>query len=197
MELMRRAEPVYGTEEALTEGLLRHEEKALEAVRSRYGGMIRRLAGRFLKDERDREEVMSDTLLRLWQAVPPHRPASLPAFLTTLARRAAIDRQRHEQRAGAVPKDCLTSLDELAELVPSDSGTEDAVMAKELARCLDGFLAEQTPRGREIFLRRYYGAEPVKGVATAMNVSTSTVEKELKALRHALKKKLESEGFAV
>lgn len=197
MELMRRPEPVYGTEEALTEGLFRHEEEALETVRSRYGGMIRRLAGRFLKDERDREEVMSDTLLRLWQAVPPHRPASLPAFLTTLARRAAIDRQRHEQRAGAVPGDCLTALDELAELLPSDSGTEEQFLAKELARCLDAFLTEQAPRSREIFLRRYYGAEPVRNVAEAMAVSTSTVEKELKALRHALKKKLESEGFTV
>nr|MBQ6242411.1 sigma-70 family RNA polymerase sigma factor [Lachnospiraceae bacterium] len=197
MEAMRHHNPAYATDEALTEGLFRREEAALEAVQARYGGLMKRLVSRFLGDARDREEAVSDTMLRLWQAIPPHRPASLPAFLTTLARRAAIDRQRHNNRAGAVPEGCLTALDELAELLPSDSGTEDELMAKELGRCLNAFLAEQPPRRREIFLRRYYGAEPVRDMAAAMGVSTSTIEKELKALRHSLKKKLESEGFAV
>ena len=197
MESMRQQNLPYATDEALTEGLFRREEAALEAVQERYGGLMKRLVSRFLGDARDREEAVSDTMLRLWQAIPPHRPASLPAFLTTLARRAAIDRQRHNSRAGAVPGDCLTALDELAELLPSDSGTEDELMAKELGRCLNTFLAEQKPRRREIFLRRWYGAEAVREMAAAMGVSTSTIEKELKALRHSLKKKLESEGFAV
>ena len=70
-------------------------------------------------------------------------------------------------------------------------------MARELARSINGFLEGLNARSREIFLRRYYGSEKVKEMAAAMALSTSTVEKELKALRLDLKKKLESEGKVI
>ena len=187
----------YPTEPALIEGLFRREEAALEETKHRYSALMRRMAARFLTDPRDREEAESDALLRLWKAIPPHRPESLPAFLTTLLRRAAIDRQRHISRAGAIPADCLAALDELAELLPHHEGTEDQLMARELARSINGFLEGLNARSREIFLRRYYGSEKVKEMAAAMALSASTVEKELKALRLDLKKKLESEGYTV
>lgn len=187
----------YPTETALIEGLYRREERALEETRDRYRGLMRRMAARFLTDPRDREETESDALLRLWKAIPPHRPESLPAFLTTLLRRAAIDRQRHISRAGAIPADCLAALDELAELLPHHEGTEDQLLARELGQSINGFLEGLNARSREIFLRRYYGAEKVKEMAAAMALSASTVEKELKALRQNLKKKLESEGYTV
>ena len=144
---------------------------------------------------RDREEAESDALLRLWNAIPPHRPASLPAFLTTLMRRAAIDKQRKISRAGAIPSHCLTALDELAELAPAENSTEEAVIARELGSLINRFLGELPPRRREIFLRRYYGLESIAEIARAMAISSSTVEKELKSVRDALKKKMESEGF--
>lgn len=189
--------PAYPTEASLTEGLFQREEAALEAVQQRYGSLLQRFAARYLSDERDREEAVSDALLRLWKAIPPQRPASLPAFLTTLMRRAAIDRQRHISRAGAVPAECEAALEELAELLPDSRSTEEEVLARELGACINGFLEELPPRSREIFLRRYYGSEAVKGIASALDVSTSTVEKELKTLRQDLKKKLEREGYTL
>ena len=189
--------PAYPTEAALTEGLFRREEAALEAVQLQFSSLLNRFAARFLSDPRDREEAVSDALLRLWKAIPPHRPASLAAFLTTLMRRSAIDRQRHISRAGAVPEDCLAALDELAELLPHHQGTEDQLIARELGQSINGFLEGLDARSREIFLRRYYGSEKVKEMAAAMSVSTSTVEKDLKTLRMELKKKLESEGYTV
>lgn len=187
----------YPTDTALVEALFRREETALEEAGKRYGSLLKRMSSRFLTDPRDREEAESDALLKLWHAIPPHRPESLPAFLTTLMRRSAIDRQRHISRAGAIPPDCLAALDELAEILPDHRSTEDQVMARELGRSLSGFLEGLEGRRREIFLRRYYGSEKVKDMAKAMDLSSSTVEKELKALRLELKKKLESEGYTL
>lgn len=182
-------------DEAIIEGLFRRDGAALEAAQQRYSPLLRRIIARFLKDERDREEVLSDTLFRLWQAIPPHRPASLPAFLTTLSRRAAIDKQRSISRAGAIPADCVEALDELAELLPDRMDTEGQVLARELADIINSYLEALPPRRREIFLRRYYGAEPVRSMAAAMGLSLSTVEKELKLVRDDLKEKLEKEGY--
>ena len=186
---------IYSSEEAILEGLFRRDEAALEAAQQRYGSLLKSFSGRFLSDARDREEAESDALLRLWNAIPPHRPASLPAFLTTLMRRAAIDKQRKISRAGAIPSHCLTALDELAELAPAENSTEEAVIARELGSLINRFLGELPPRRREIFLRRYYGLESIAEIARAMAISSSTVEKELKSVRDALKKKMESEGF--
>lgn len=182
-------------DEAIIEGLFRRDGAALEAAQQRYSPLLKRIISRFLKDERDREEALSDTLLRLWQAIPPHRPASLPAFLTTLSRRAAIDKQRSVSRAGAIPPDCVESLEELAELLPDRMDTEEQVLAGELAGSINRYLEELSPRRREIFLRRYYGAEPIRSMAAAMGLSLSTVEKELKLVRDDLKEKLEKEGY--
>lgn len=184
------------SDEAIIRGLFRRDDAALEAARQRYSPLLKRIIARFLKDERDREEALSDTLLRLWQAIPPHRPLSLPAFLTTLGRRAAIDKQRSISRAGAIPPDCVEALDELAELLPDRMDTEGQVLARELAGIINSCLEALPPRQREIFLRRYYGAEAVRNIAAAMGLSLSTVEKELKLVRQNFKEKLEKEGYA-
>ncbi|MBR4165537.1 MAG: hypothetical protein IKR43_04810, partial [Lachnospiraceae bacterium] len=68
------------------------DEESLRQTEKAHGALIRRVAARFLGDARDCEEVVSDVLLAAWNAIPPHRPDSFPAFLVTLARRAAISR---------------------------------------------------------------------------------------------------------
>ena len=44
-------------------------------------------------------------------------------------------------------------------------------------------------------MSRYYVAAPIERIARELNVSRSTVNKELAAIRKSLKEKLESEGY--
>lgn len=179
---------IVGLFEARDEEALRQTEKA-------HGALIRRVASRFLDDGRDCEEVVSDVLLAAWNAIPPHRPDSLPAFLVTLARRAAISRLRAENRAKDVPREHLLVLEELEEILPDSGSPEGEVIAKELAASISAFLKTQPARRRAVFLYRYYASCSVEEISRRLSLGRSTVEKDLKKTRDALKKQLEREGY--
>ena len=46
-------------------------------------------------------------------------------------------------------------------------------------------------------MSRYYVFEPIDTIAKDLNVSRSTVNKELATIRRLLKEKLESEGYSI
>ena len=184
-------------EEALIRLFEERREEAISHTQEAYGPWLGQFAARFLTDPRDREEALADALLGVWNAIPPHKPLSLKAFLTTLLRRACIKRLRHQSRKKEVPREHLLALEELEEVLPDTGEVEDELLAQELSRTLEDFLWEQEPRRRKIFLLRYYESRPVAEVAELLSVSRSTVEKELKTLRTALRERLEKEGYAI
>ena len=171
------------------------DEEALRQTEKAHGALIRRVAARFLGDARDCEEVVSDVLLAAWNAIPPHRPDSFPAFLVTLARRAAISRLRAENRAKDVPREHLLALEEMEEILPDRGSPEGEVIAKELAASISSFLKKQPARRRAVFLYRYYASCSVEEISRRLSLGRSTVEKDLKKTRDALKKQLEREGY--
>lgn len=185
------------SEAALLRLFEERKEEAIQETKARYGPFLEQFSARFLGDGRDREEAISDALLGLWNAIPPHKPLSLKAFLTTLIRRACVKRLRDQNRKKEVPREHLLALEELEEVLPDTGEVEDELLAQELSRTLEDFLWEQEPRRRKIFLLRYYESRPVAEVAELLSVSRSTVEKELKTLRTALRERLEKEGYAI
>ncbi len=177
--------------------LSERDDAALTAVQQRYGAFLRSFAARFLKDERDREEAVSDALLRLWNSVPAERPRSLTAYLTTLLRRSAIDIARKNSRVSEPPAALAAAWEELGDIPSAGNETEEAVLARELGRSISAYLKALPDRSRGIFLRRYYAACSVSEIASALGVSVSTVEKELKAARDGLRRHLEKEGYEI
>lgn len=185
------------SEAALLRLFEERQEEAIQETKARYGPFLEQFSARFLGDGRDREEAISDALLGLWNAIPPHKPLSLKAFLTTLIRRACVKRLRDQNRKKEVPREHLLALEELEEVLPDTGEVEDELLAQELSRTLEDYLWEQEPRRRKIFLLRYYESRPVAEVAELLSVSRSTVEKELKTLRTTLRERLEKEGYAI
>ncbi len=177
----------------IVELLLTRDGAAIHAVQEKYGGLLKRLAGRILYDPRDAEECVNDALLQLWDAVPPHEPASLGAFLSVLVRRNALDRRRRqtaEKRGGA---EYELSLDELAECV----GDGDEVSTAELTDAIDHYLRTLSPAVRAAFLRRYFAAQPVREIAKALCCGETKVKSMLFRARKGLRSYLEQEGFIV
>ena len=187
----------YIGDSAVIDKLFRRDENGLKEASKAYEKGLLHFSSRFLKDERDREEALSDTYLRLWNSIPPTRPHSLKAYLYTLTRRSCIDLLRKKAKEERVCADFSESLEELSEVLPDTKDTEDEVMARELGRAISAFLKKQDARDRRIFLKRYFEACPVKETAEELGVSTSTVEKALKRLRMSLKDYLESEGYGL
>ena len=52
-------------------------EEALEQARAKYGRLLQQLCGNILDDPQAAEECVNDTLLALWNTIPPQRPAPL------------------------------------------------------------------------------------------------------------------------
>lgn len=187
----------YIGDDRVVEQLFQRDESGLLAAEAQYRKLLTNFAGRFLADTRDQEEAVNDTFLKLWENIPPERPRHLPAYLLTLLRNTAIDLLRRKNRKKEVPREFTASLAELSEVISDNKDTEDLVMARELGRMVSAFLKAQPERVREIFMRRYYGAESVRDIAGKLSVSASTVEKLLKKTRDSLKEYLEKEGFSV
>ena len=55
------------------------DEQALAETDRKYGGYCYSLANGILNSEQDAEETVSDTYLKAWNTIPPHRPTA-PAF---------------------------------------------------------------------------------------------------------------------
>ena len=175
--------------------LLAREEDGLRAVEEEYGPVCRALAARILGSPEDGEECWSEALLRLWNAVPPERPAHLQAWLLKLTRGIAIDRlraARAEKRGGG---ELPLLLEELEDCVPGSPGAEGEVLDRELGEAVNRFLRTQSPADRSLFLRRYFYGESVAGLAEALGMRRNTVSARLSRIRTRLRTWLEKEGL--
>lgn len=78
-------------------------ERALAETQAKYSSYCRAIALRLLGDAGEAEETVNDALLAAWNAIPPHRPESLSAFLGKLTRRNAVNRwqARGAEKRGA------------------------------------------------------------------------------------------------
>lgn len=62
-------------------------EDAISELDKKYGKLCHKLADNILASAQDAEECVNDAYLSTWNAIPPQRPESLPAFVGTLVRR--------------------------------------------------------------------------------------------------------------
>ncbi len=173
------------------------DDRAITASDAKYGPYCRGIAGNILWDMRDREECVSDTWHRAWNSMPPQKPTLLRAFFGAITRNLALNRYNfdHAQKRGG--GQLPLALEELAECVPAQTTTEQAVEERELARLLEGFVRSLNERERTIFLRRYWYVQPVKDIARGMGLGESRVKMTLLRTRTKLKALLEQEGIAL
>jgi len=171
------------------------DEMAIGETKAKYGRLCRGIARNILGNEEDAEECENDTYLKTWQAIPPQRPAVLPAYLGRIARNIALNRWkagRADKRGGGeVP----LSLDELGDCV---SGREDPDLDEgEVLVAIERFLDSLEQADRLVFLLRYWQLEPVTAIARRMAWSESKVTSRLFRLRKRLKSQLEKEGIRI
>lgn len=90
----------------------RRDPEAIRAAQEKYEKRCLAAARHILPDDRDAEECVSDVWLRLWNAIPPERPRSLAAYITTVTRRLALDKCDYN-RAAQRRSDLTVAFEEL------------------------------------------------------------------------------------
>ena len=172
-------------------------EKAIAETDFKYKKALYAIAYNIVHDRLDCEECLNDTYLGAWNAIPPSKPNMLKAFLTTIMRRIAINRYHNNLRKSVIPSEMTLSLSELADFISSDDCIEAEFDSQRLGHIISDFVRALSKRKQFIFMSRYYVAEPIDTIARDLNVSRSTINKELAAIRKSLKEKLESEGYLI
>ena len=184
----------HPTDEDIIEMYWERDENAIRATDRKYGRLIFGLAFGILADKCDSEECRNDTYLAVWNAIPPTRPAILPAFITQIARRIAINRYKAGNAKKRVPSELTVSIDELSETL---AGPDRELGAAELGRLIGEYVRSLGERRRYMFVARYYMSRSAAAIASDLGITRSGVHKELAAIRAGLRAHLEKNGVYV
>ena len=171
------------------------DQEAIPATSEKYWSYCGSIARNILGSREDAEECVNDTWLRAWNAMPPHRPTLLSAFLGKITRNLAFDRfsyLRAEKRGGG---ELPAVLEELGECVSDTGDLEQAVDERELARAIDDFLAAMPAAKRDVFIRRYWYTEPISTIGRRYGMRDGAVSMTLSRLRRKLRVHLQERGF--
>lgn len=170
-------------------------ERAVAETAGKYGASLHALARRILASPEDAEEIVGDTYLRTWNAIPPTRPRVLRHFLTRITRNLALDRLAYN-RAARRGSETVPLLEELESCLPDGHGSaEDALTERELTETLNRFLGELDETECRVFLSRYYYAMSRAEIAARYGLSEGRVKYLLAHARRTLQAKLLQEGI--
>ncbi len=106
------------TDAALVARIADGDRDALETAFNHYGGAIKSIAMRVLRNETIAEDTVQEVFVDFWKSPEKfdHSRGSLRTFLITIAHRRAVDAVRSEQarfnREEKVPEDFQPSIDE-------------------------------------------------------------------------------------
>ena len=171
--------------------LFQRSEIAIPALQKKFGGLCRSIISRILSDKRDVEECTSDTYLRVWNSIPPHRPERLDCYLARISRNVALD--RYDYNTASMRNSGLTcAFEELALYLPSHDSETDAV---EFRTFINRFLRSLPQESRMMFLRRYWYGENIGEIAKAFECSEEKVKSSLFRTRKKLREAMIKEGI--
>ena len=161
------------------------DESALSAVSKKYGKYCIAIARNILGNEQAAEECVNDTLMELWEVIPPNRPEHLQAFICEIVRNNALDavREMKAQKRGSGQINLL--LDELYD-VASDYSVERIAEQHELMALVSRFLKKLPDRKQKVFVLRYWYCYSAAEVAQIVGMSEANVYNVLKRVRKNL-----------
>lgn len=168
-------------------------ERAIDALKAKFGKNLYRIAINILEDHQDAEEAESDTYLALWNAIPPAQPNPLPPYVYKVGRNTAL---KHLRRKSADKRQSRydLSLEELAEILPAGT-LEDTIDARALGCAISAFLDTLRREDRVLFVRRYWFGDDIGALAKLFALTASNVSVKLHRIRTKLKDYLYKEGF--
>lgn len=171
------------------------DERAITETARKYEPMCRKIAEDILHSEQDTNECVNDSMLHIWNTIPPQKPRNLAAYLTTIIQNLAYNRRkfnlRHKRNSGQLP----LVWDELADCIASTERVESAIDQRLLNELLTQFLDTLSVEHRTIFVMRYTAYTPICEIAAMYQLSESKVKISLYRTRKRLKRKLQQEGW--
>ena len=170
-------------------------EDAIAQCENKYGKYLAKISYNILGDTEDCREIINDSLLKVWNKIPPDKPANLKLFIAKITRENAIDYVRKKSSKKRNGGEYFLSLDELSECVSENNTVEHETDARELGKILNCFLKKLSKEKRDIFVLRYYFFYSISDISSKKKISEAKVKTTLHRMRTELKSFLSKEGY--
>ncbi len=175
---------------------LKRDQSAITLTAEKYGGRLKAVAKQITGDAFMADECENDTYMEAWQSIPPNEPRTyFFPYLTRIVRHIVLNRCEKEnakKRQGNLSE--LT--EEMQECISSGEDLEGRVVDElMLSKSINGFLASLDEDKRNIFVRRYYFMDDIKGLSQRTGYSESKLKSMLMRMREKLKERLEKDGI--
>lgn len=181
-------------DEEILELYFRRSSDAIKITKEKYERLCMSVSLNILNNEEDAKEILNDTLMALWQSIPPKKPSSLKTYICKTAKNLSLKKYEYT-KAKKRNSEYDKSFDELRECISANNFVEDAVETKELSKAINRFLHNLSKEKRIMFLRRYYLLNSVKEIAADYSISEKNASAKLARLRYQLKEFLTKEGY--
>ena len=168
-------------------------ETAIRETERKYNAYLHQVAYNILRSLYDTEEIVNDTYMGAWNAIPPTRPNSLKHFLSRIARNLSFDRLDY---LNAGKRYALFV--EMDECIP-DGKTDPEILweAKEIGAAINRFLKTLDDTSCAVFLARYFYSYSIGELSKQFSLTTRQIKYILSKTRSALRNYLEKEGVAI
>lgn len=170
------------------------DEKAAAETERNFGDYCYTIAYNILGNEQDAEECVNDTLVRLWNSIPPARPENLYAYVAAVTRNIAKNKLKSAAAKRRGGSELPFVLDEMRDCTASDT-VEQEIDRRLLGETLNRFLATLNPDHRKIFVQRYWYLCAVEEIADNLQITKSKVTVTLMRTRKKLAAYLKEEGY--
>lgn len=169
------------------------DEQAITETKNKYDNYCHSIAFNILHNSQDCEEVLNDTYLGVWNAIPPHRPNVLSTFIGKICRRLSLNKLRslNAQKRGG--NQIIVSFDELEQCI-ADNSFSDQLQTQILAETINDFLSTLKENERKVFVCRYWYFDSIDNIAKRFSYGQSKVKMMLKRTRDKLRDYLIKEG---
>ena len=170
-------------EGALMRRVAAGDAKALEQMIAQYGAMLNRLIGRLTSWSSDREDLLQDVFLAVWQKADRFQDrGSLEGWL----RQVAINRCRNHHRWS---KRFRAFLEQFKLIAPGRRSTSDESKLDE-RQSIEAALAHLNSSDRMVLVLYYLEEMPAGEVAESLGIRVETFHVRLHRARNRLKEQL-------
>lgn len=168
-------------------------ETAISETDKKYGAFLAQVAYNILRDRNDSEEIVNDTYMGAWRAIPPTRPNNFKHFLSRITRNLSFDRL--DYRLAGKRHALFVEMDEC--IPDRKNDMENLWETREIGRVLNLFLETLDEKSCAVFLGRYYYSYSIEELAKQYQLSGRQVKYLLSKLRNRLRDYFEREGVVL
>lgn len=177
--------------------LFKRDECAVEEISKKWGAALYSVAYNLLKNKEDADECVNDTLLALWNTIPPKDPEKPLGYVLKIVRNLSLKKWREKNALKRKGDSAPMPLCELEECISDKKSIDESLESKQIAKVIDTFLRTLKKEERDYFVLRYFYALSIEEISEKRKESKQNVKTRLFRTRQKLLKKLEKEGVVL